>query len=171
MAQRGEPKLTDEARTFVVQSLACFDAPSIVAAALRKEFDQQITPQSVEGYDPTKRAGRNLAAKWKALFDATRTAFLADTAQIGVANKAVRLRAIGRIAAAAEARGNVAVALQALEQAAKEVGEAFTNRREISGPKGAPIEVHTLRDGLSKLSQEARDQIRKAITGGVDNGR
>ena len=171
MAARGEPKLTPEAQTFVVQALACFDAPTAVAGAVNREFGLKITPQGVEKYDPTKRAGRQLAAKWRALFEETRKVFLEDTARIGVANKAVRLRAIGRIADQAETRGNVALALQALEQAAKEVGNAYSNRREVSGPGGAPIEVSaTMRGGLSKLSREARDQIRAALVKGGSDG-
>ena len=167
MGVRPEPKLTDEARTFAVQSLACFDPPGEVAAAIKREFGLDVSPQGVEAYDPTKRAGRRMAGKWRTLFAATREAFLRDTAQIGVANKAMRLRVIGRIVAQAETRGNHALALQGLEQAAKEMGNAFSNRRELSGPGGAPIEVATtMRDGLAKLSREARDQIRSALASG-----
>lgn len=58
-------KLTDGQRTFSVQSLACFDSPGVVAEALRKEFGVKIAPQSVEQYDPTKRAGANCAARFR----------------------------------------------------------------------------------------------------------
>jgi hypothetical protein len=42
----------------------CFDTPSIVVDAGRKKSGGTITHQSVEGYDSTKWAGSNLAAKW-----------------------------------------------------------------------------------------------------------
>ncbi|MGA1835158.1 DUF2280 domain-containing protein [Rhizobium wenxiniae] len=48
-------KLPDDAKTFIVQALACFDAPSIVAAAATKEFSTSIPRQQVEKYDPAKQ--------------------------------------------------------------------------------------------------------------------
>jgi hypothetical protein len=133
MAARGEPKLTDEARAYVVAGLACFDAPSVVAANVKKEFGLTITPQGVEAYDPTKRAGRKLGAKWKALFHETRKAFVDATAEIGISHKAVRLRSLERMAQVAEKQGNIALAANLLEQAAKEMGNAYTNTRVIQG--------------------------------------
>ncbi len=139
MPARGEARLTEEARTFVVQALACFDAPSVVRDAVKREFGLTITAQAIEAYDPTKRAGRHLADKWKALFAATRETFLEDTSKIGVSHRAVRLRAIERMAAKAESQGNMALAAQLYEQAAKECGDAYTNRRELTGKNGAPL--------------------------------
>lgn len=133
MAAADRAKLNDAARLFAVQSLACFDPPAVVAAAIKKEFGFDITPQGVETYDPTKRAGRALAAKWKALFEETRKTFLEDTSKIGISHKAVRLRALHRMAEKAESAGNVPLAAQLLEQAAKECGDAYTNKRVLSG--------------------------------------
>jgi hypothetical protein len=133
MAGKPEPKLNDAARAFVVQSLAMFDPPSVVAAAVKKEFDLIITPQGCEAYNPTKKAGAKLAAKWKALFTETRKAFLEDTAEIGISHRVVRLRALQRMADKAETMGNVALAANLLEQAAKEMGDAYTNTRVLRG--------------------------------------
>lgn len=141
MAARGEPKLTDEARTFVVQSLAMFDPPSVVVAAVKKEFELQITPQGCEAYDPTKRAGHKLHEKWRALFDETRKAFLEDTSKLGISHRAVRLRTLQRMAERSETQGNLALTAQLLEQAAKELGNAFTNRKELGGLGGGPVQV------------------------------
>lgn len=98
-------KLNREQQTYVVQSLACFDSPSVVAAALRKEFSVTLTPQSIEAYDPTKKAGKNLAERWKAIFEETRKAFLEDTSSIAISHRAVRLRALQRMADKAETAG------------------------------------------------------------------
>lgn len=141
MAARGEPKLTDDARTFVVQSLAMFDPPSVVAAAVKKEFSLTITPQGCEAYNPTKRAGAKLADKWKALFEETRKAFLEDTAEIGISHRTVRLRALQRMVEKAEGQGNTALAAQLLKQAAEEMGNAYTNRRELTGKDGGPVQT------------------------------
>jgi len=139
MAGKPDPKLTDEARTFVVQSLAMFDPPSVVAAAVRKEYSAEITPQSIEAYDPTKRAGAKLSEKWKALFEETRRTFLEDTSRIGISHRAVRLRALHRMAEKAESMSNLALAAQLHKQAAEEVGGSFTNRRELTGRDGKDL--------------------------------
>jgi hypothetical protein len=134
-------KLSEEVKTFIVQSLACFDTPSIVVDTVRKEFGETITRQSVEGYDPTKRAGSNLAEKWKLLFEETRKTFLADTATIAISHRAVRLRALQRMADKAETQGNMVLASSLLKQAAEEVGGAYTNRRELTGKDGKDLPV------------------------------
>lgn len=141
MATKGVAKMNDEARTFVVQSLACFDAPSVVAAAVRKEFGFTVAPQSIESYDPTKRAGRNLSEKWSAIFTETRKAFLEDSSRIAISHRAVRLRTLQRMAEKAEGQGNLALTAQFLEQAAKETGDSYTNRREheVAGRGGGPL--------------------------------
>lgn len=139
MAARGETRLTDEARAYVVQALAMYDAPGVVAAAVKKDFGLAVTPQAVEAYDPNKRAGAKLSEKWRVLFDATRKAFLEDWSKIAIANRAVRLRALQRMADKAEDRGQIQLAASLLEQAAKESGDSFTNKRELTGKDGAPL--------------------------------
>jgi hypothetical protein len=128
--------LSAEVQAFIVQALACFDSPSIVAVAVKQEFGLTITRQLAESYDPTKRAAKNLAAKWKTLFDATRKTFLEDTSTIAVSHRAVRLRALQRMADKAETQGNTTGAAALLEQVAKEMGNAFTNTRVLSSPGG-----------------------------------
>ncbi len=102
-----KPKLTREQQTYVVQALACFDTPSVVVASVKKDFGVTLSPQLVETYDPTKKAGRNVAARWKALFEETRKTFLEDTASIAISHRAVRLRALQRMADKAEGQGNM----------------------------------------------------------------
>lgn len=133
-------ELPDDVKTFIVQALACFDPPSVVAASVKEEFDGlAVTRQRVHTYDPTKKAGEGLGAELKAVFDATRKAFLEETAAIGIANRAVRLRKLDRIAQKAEAAGNHMVVMGACEAAAKEIGGAFTNKRELTGKDGKDL--------------------------------
>jgi hypothetical protein len=134
-------KLSDPIKTYIVQALACFDTPSVVAEAVRKEFGETVTRQSIEGYDPTKKAGSNLAEKWRLLFEETRKTFLEDTASIAISHRAVRLRALQRMADKAEDRGNMVLASQLLKQAAEEVGGSYTNRRELTGKDGKDLPV------------------------------
>lgn len=121
--------LSNEVKAFIVQALACFDTPSQVAEAVNKEFGIEISRQSVESHDPTKRQGRNLAKRWVVLFEDTRKRFREDTAEIPIANRAYRLRALGRMAEKVEGMRNYGLAMQLLEQAAKEVGDVYVNRQ------------------------------------------
>lgn len=132
------PKYSDDVKTRVVQSLACFDSPSVVAKAIKAEFGVEISPQAVEAYDPNKVAGKKLSERFKLLFAETRKAFLEDTSQIAISHRAVRLRALQRMAEKAEGQGNMVLAANLLEQAAKEVGDSYTNHRKLD---------HTSSDG------------------------
>ena len=136
-------KLSDEVKTYIVQALACFDSPSIVSAAVKKEFGVDASRQLVESHDPNKKAASGLAPKWKALFAETRKTFLEDTASIAISHRAVRLRALQRMADKAENSGNMVLASSLLKQAAEEVGNAYTNKREITGKDGGAIKAET----------------------------
>ena len=121
--------LSNEVKAFIVQALACFDTPSQVSAAVREEFDIEVTRQKCEAHDPTKRAGRDLAKRWVTLFEDTRKRFREETAEIPIANRAYRLRALGRMVEKVEGMRNYGLAMQLLEQAAKEVGDVYVNRQ------------------------------------------
>lgn len=121
--------LTSDVKAFIVQALACFDTPTQVSQAVKQEFDIDVTRQQVEQHDPTKRAGANLAAKWRTLFEDTRKRFREETSEIPIANRAFRLRVLGRMAEKAESMKNMALTAQLLEQAAKEVGDVYVNRQ------------------------------------------
>lgn len=129
-------KLDDDVKAFVVQALACFDTPGTVAKAVKAEYGITVSPQQCEAYDPNKRAGARLSDKWKVLFEATRKKFVDDQSEIPISHRSTRLRALQRLAERAENAGNIALAAQLHEQAAKEVGNAFTNRRDLTSSDG-----------------------------------
>lgn len=160
---KGQTALPEAVKIFIVQSVACFDEPSVVANAVKQEFGIVIPRQQVESHDPNKKAGKNLGKKMRAIFEETRKAFLEDTSQVAISHRAVRLRALNRMAAKAEERGNIALAAQLIEQAAKEVGNTYTNQRkhELTGKDGGPIEH--LQRPLKELSD---DELFSIATGG-----
>lgn len=121
--------LSNEVKAFIVQALACFDTPTQVAEAVKREFDIDVTRQQVETHDPTKRCSKTLAKRWVTLFEDTRKRFREETADIPIANRAYRLRALGRMVEKAESMRNLALTAQLLEQAAKEVGDVYVNRQ------------------------------------------
>jgi len=121
--------LRSEVKAFIVQALACFDTPSQVVEAVKKEFGVDVSRQVCEGHDPTKYAGRGLAKRWADMFHACRERFTTETADIPIAHRAYRLRTLGRMAEKAESMKNMALTAQLLEQAAKEVGDVYVNRQ------------------------------------------
>ncbi|WP_040267826.1 DUF2280 domain-containing protein [Pseudomonas rhodesiae] len=130
--------LRSEVKAFIVQALACFDTPSQVVAAVKTEFGIEITRQQCETHDPTKFAGQKLGKTWVDLFHAARKRFREETTDIPIANRAYRLRGLGRLADKAESMRNLALTAQLYEQAAKEVGDAYVNRRlEPEKPLGS----------------------------------
>lgn len=138
--------LKGEVKAFIVQSLACFDTPSQVVELVKKEFGLSITRQQVESHDPTKANGRGLAQKWVNMFNATRERFQNEISDIPIANKAYRLRVLDRMATRAEGMKNLALTAEIIEQAAKECGDAYTNKHkfEHSGPNGGAIQTITM---------------------------
>ncbi|MEG6451213.1 DUF2280 domain-containing protein, partial [Enterobacter cloacae] len=138
--------LKQEVKAFIIQSLACFDTLAIVGEAVQKQFGIKVTPQQIESHDPTKASGKGLAQKWVDLFHETRKRFQTEISDIPIANKAYRLRALDRMMNNAEKMRNIALATEIIEQAAKECGDAYTNKHkfEHSGPNGGAIQTITM---------------------------
>ncbi|WP_275223757.1 DUF2280 domain-containing protein [Citrobacter farmeri] len=138
--------LKPDVKAFIIQSLACYDTPSQVVEAVKKEYGITITRQQAESHDPTKASGKTLAKKWVELFNATRERFQNEISDIPIANKAYRLRVLDRMATRAEGMKNLALTAEIIEQAAKECGDAYTNKHkfEHSGPNGGAIQTITM---------------------------
>jgi hypothetical protein len=120
----------------IVQAMACFDTPSQVVKAVQVEFNLNITRQQVESHDPTKANGKKLAQKWVELFHFTRERLQNEISGIPIANKACRLRSLDRMVAQAEGAKNYGMAAHLIEQAAKEVGDAYTNQQKRGRSRG-----------------------------------
>lgn len=149
-----KPSIPDDVKRFIINALASFDTPSQVVAAVKDEFGIDVTRQAVEGHDPTKHAGRSLAPKWREMFEASRKGFIEEATLVPIAHRGVRLRALQRMAQRAEAKGNLPLAAQLHKQAAEEVGNAYTNRRELTGKNGGPIQTEDRT--TSSLIEEAK---------------
>lgn len=153
--------LKPDVKAFIIQSLACFDTLSIVVEAVQKEFGLKITPQQVETHDPTKVSGKGLAKKWVTLFNATRERFQTEITDIPIANKAYRLRALDRMASRTEGMKNFALTAQLIEQAAKECGDAYTNKLKVesTGKDGGPIKT----EATNLTADQAAELYRKMM--------
>lgn len=164
--------LKPDVKAFIIQALACFDTLAMVAEAVQKEFGIKVTHQQVESHDPTKVSGKGLAKKWVELFTVTRERFQNEIANIPIANKSYRLRVLDRMAAATEKQKNFGMTAQLMEQAAKEVGDAYTNRQKVehTGANGGPIQTadltnEQLEERLEELGHGRRkNQLAEKLT-------
>lgn len=148
--------LKEPVKIFIVQSLACRDTPQEVADAVKQEFKIEIERQQVAAYDPTKSRGKDLSKKFVELFNKTRADFDAGLIDIPIANKHYRLKQYQK--QLERNVKNVVMSLKILEQAAKDVGGQFTNRQEITGKDGKPIE--TINQNVPTESYlKAREQV------------
>ena len=138
--------LSTEVKAFIVQSLACYDTPAKVIELVKENFMVTVTRQQVSAYDPANAMAKSLSQKWVDLFNVTRTRFQTEITDIPIANKAYRLRTLDRMMNKAENMRNMALAATLIEQAAKECGDAYTNKQKVehTGKDGGPIESATL---------------------------
>lgn len=130
--------LKEPVKIFIVQALACRDTPQDVVDSVKQEFDLVITRSQCQAYDPTKHQGRNLRQEYKELFEKTRKDFDAGLVDIPIANKYYRLRQYQKFL---ERTRNLKTGMNILKQAAQDIGGQFTNRQEITGKDGGPVET------------------------------
>ena len=133
--QKTKSILTDEMKAFVVRGLARYETPTRVAAAVKAQFGIEIDRRQVFAYDPA--GSRPPARRWIDLHAATRAKFLQASAEIGIAQKLVRLRMLDRLANRADENNQIARAAALLEQAAKECG-GFYERFQRPNRAAAP---------------------------------
>ncbi|AKL05893.1 DUF2280 domain-containing protein [Klebsiella oxytoca] len=154
--------LKPEVKAYIIQMLACYDTPSQVVEAVQKDFGIAITRQQVETHDPTKVSGKTLAKKWVDIFNLTRDRFLNEISDIPIANKAYRLRVLQRMSTTAEGMKNLGMTAQLLEQAAKEVGDAYSNKQkvELTGKDGGPLnQVTYTAEDYAKAQQKLEGRL------------
>lgn len=150
--------LKEPVKIFIVQALACRDTPQEVAELVKQEFGIITDRMQCASYDPTKAAGRNLSKKFKDLFEETRKKFDEGLIDIPIANKHYRMKQYDKLLNKTK---NTVMALKIMEQAAKDSGGLFTNRKEITGANGGPVETiqsQTTVEDYLKAREKALDE-------------
>lgn len=150
--------LKEPVKVFIVQALACRDTPQEVAELVKQEFGIITDRMQCASYDPTKAAGRNLSKKFRDLFEETRKKFDEGLIDIPIANKHYRMKQYDKLLNKTK---NTVTALKIMEQAAKDSGGLFTNRKEITGANGGPVETiqsQTTVEGYLKAREKALDE-------------
>jgi hypothetical protein len=136
-------KLSEEQKIFIVTRLALHESPAEVREAFRDEYGAAIDSRIVQGYDASKPGnGRRIAKDLRELFERTRKEFEDEAVAVPIANKVYRLRIYDRVARRAMMDGNLPLAMEAAEKAAKETGGAFTNHKTLGGKEGGrPVPI------------------------------
>lgn len=140
-------RLNNLQKVFIVKAFAQFMTVSEVQAAVKEQFDGlELKTNQLSAYKPDCIAGQTLQAKLKAVYDRERERFLKAWDEIPIANKSFRMKELDRMLHNLKTapRPNVQQIKELLEQAAKEEGGMFTNRREITGKGGGPLEISNL---------------------------
>ena len=135
-------KLSKEAQLFVVQGLARWETLLEVAAAVKEVYGVELTKQAVHHYNP--EVNPRLSELLKAAFAGERARFIKDVESHPIAHQPYRLQELTRIYRVTK---SPALQLQALEQAAREMGGAFTNRREVGVEPLGDLAINIRPDG------------------------
>ena len=160
--------LNTKVKAFIVRGLATYMTPSEVVDAVKQEFDGlEVTRQQVSKYDPDKASGINLSDKWKQLFVKHRKDFNNEIDSIPIANKAYRLTMLDNMVRDAFESKNRPLVAKLLEQAAKEVGEVFTNRHKVNHSSQGNVNSTTPKPTVIRLTAPAlSDELARAISKG-----
>lgn len=146
--------LKEPVKIFIVQALACRDTPQEVAEQVLQEFGVKVDRKQCQSYDPTKAAGKNLSKKFIELFNKTRADFDAGLIDIPIAQKYYRLKQYQKHLEK-NAR-NTVMSLNIMKQAAQDLGGQFTNRQEITGKDGGPLETTSVQATQAQVDEAVR---------------
>jgi hypothetical protein len=131
-------RISKQLRLRITTELACFTTPSEVRDLVKREFGMELSLSTITHYDGSLPSV-DLSKGLREVFTKTRARFLEDCSAIPIANLAYRLRELQKLLEKEKDRENTVGARASLEQAAKEIGGAFTNKQEFTGAGGGPI--------------------------------
>lgn len=126
MARLSEPEKQE-----IVRLLARYVSVPDVVVAVREQLGVEISRFQVRSYDPTK-AKYEGGERLRAIFEAEREKYERSIEDIPIAHKAFRLNQLQSMLFRAQASGNLVLACDILERAAKEVGGVLTNCSNVS---------------------------------------
>lgn len=117
-----------EIKLFIVQQFALFASSGEIIDLVKDEFDVVVTKQQIHFYNGDRN--EKLPEEWRKIFNKTRTEFEEGKLKIPIAEKHYRLNELNKIYQKQKSAKsqNTKAMKDTLEQAAKESGDAFSNR-------------------------------------------
>lgn len=126
------PTLTTDQKCFIVSALARFHSPTQVTRLVKQYFGIEVSRQQVDYYNPrTASSAGHLADRWKELFETVRKRYVDAVEEVAIAHERYRLEQLQRIVDHRMKKDDHSTVLEAIEQAAKERGRAYTNVRDL----------------------------------------
>ena len=151
-------RLNKKVKLFIVRLLAEFESPTDAVKQVKAVFNIDVTPQQCEAYDPTKYTGQDLSQDLADQFYVYRRKANEELEAIPIANKRYRLQRLQNLIDNDRYKDNPVLVPKLMEQAAKEMGGQFTNKTELTGAGGGPIE--SVQTTFSKETYlKAREQV------------
>jgi hypothetical protein len=157
-------ELTTEQKHSIIVLLAHFRSPTEIAAHARQELGVELSVQQIVKYDPT-RAGYEAGEKWRPIFEAARESFLGDVLKVPLAHAAYRLNLLQEGVEAARKARNWKLVAELLTHAAKEVGGAFTNERQLRVTDGLSARDMSPEERRELLTSRILDAFQRRPTG------
>lgn len=155
--------LDEQTRVEIVTRLAMFDTVKTICLDLR-ERGIDISAQAISAYNPLNQKP-GLAPKWVELFHLTREKYLAGLAEEPLASQRHRLAKLRKLFEKIEDDPDrVDDARKILEQAAKEVGNVYTNVAKVQGAV-LPGQIINQPTGIEEMRNMLADRLGEAIEG------
>lgn len=154
--------LTIEQKQFIIVRAAMSERGIDIRKAFKEEYGIDLSRDQVIRYFPGTPSANKISKPLVELFNTTRQQFLDETVKTPVANRAYRLRKLNDMFHSALDRGNLVLAANLLEQAAKESGDAFTNKVKHEGKVKHEVE------DVSFAAGEKRALLADAMTKALD---
>lgn len=149
-------RITKKVKLFIVKVLAEFETPTNTAKQVKETFNVEVSPQQCERYDPTKRAGFELSEELRNKFFEYRRIANEELEAIPIANKRYRLQLLQQLVD--KFPDNPMLTPKWAEQAAKEMGGLYTNKTEVTGAGGGPLQSENI-----TYVTATDEQVRQAI--------
>jgi len=155
--------LSEAQKQEIIVLFAAFKRPADVVVHMREEWGIEISRYQARCYDPTNPR-YEAGDKWREVFTAQRKCYLEEVASIPIAHQGFRMNLLNEMALKAFHGGEIALAAQLLEQAAKEMGRALTNQSELrisDSRKPSPRDMtpEDRKAAVSELIRQAMQQM------------
>lgn len=118
-------RLKEQHKKIIVKELACFANTKDIQILLKETYGVEVTPSQVSFYNPENNSSTNLAKKWLHLFYDTRRRYVEEESKAPIFHRGYRLQQLQKNYDKAQKAGNIVLAMQILEQAAKETGRYY----------------------------------------------
>lgn len=137
-AKAGANYLPDQVKVFIVARYATFHSATDIQKEVKEEYGLELEIGRIDFYNGDRQQFRKnkMAIELQDVFAKIRADYLDEIERVPIAHRAHRLKLMNDIVMTQIKKGdraNAPLVLKALEQAAREVGNQFTNAVEVKG--------------------------------------